>query len=115
MLEFQQTFFNTLTELPKSDSVLLPSSWSGHAIAFEFLKQSDELIRFRMFNTGVGINKFHQGLLTGYEISYKPFVQIDDIPIKNIASLTVLKGKVRVSRCIEKGDWLIKGKKLGLL
>jgi len=79
-----------LEKLKNGQSLYFPTSWSGHAIVFEMVKEDRHHITFKMFNSGEGINTYHGALLAGDHIKYFPFVSRRKIPLSSITSLVNL-------------------------
>jgi hypothetical protein len=90
LVEFRDFLATSLYALKPKESLFFPSAWSGHAIVFELEREDDEHIRFRMFNSGDGIEAYHVKGVMGHQVKYAPYVELLHVPIKNMTSLVVL-------------------------
>ncbi|MEI6790022.1 MAG: hypothetical protein WCK42_02445, partial [Myxococcaceae bacterium] len=80
-----------LGDLEKGESLFLPAGWTKHAVLYQFTKQPNEQVGFRIFNSGEGISTYHTTSIRGYTTQHFPFVEITDVAKDRITSFVFLK------------------------
>lgn len=88
--KFRDRLKSELQKLENGQSLYFPTSWSGHAIVFEMVREDENHITFKMFNSGEGINVYHAALLAGDHIKYFPYVARSKVPLSSVTSFVNL-------------------------
>ncbi len=86
---FRDELIRQLLALPDGMSLFMPGGWKGHAVNFQFTKQSGDSYGFRVYNEGGGL-EYHASSLLGYKQQYFPFVEVTEIPFANVTSFAFL-------------------------
>jgi hypothetical protein len=109
--EFSNYLQDKISALKPQESLFFPGGWTKHAIVYELIKQTDDKITFRAYNTGEG-SEIHSNALIGLEKVYLPFVERVNININHffgpiiIASLQELvKSQSEIENSLESYDF----------
>lgn len=96
-----------IDNLPIGDSFYLPGGWSsrqsGHAIYYEILRDGPDKYRFRVFNSGSGIEN-HVSALVNVEHRYQLMIEIGDISSENLKNPSVSKILWEMQKSPEVGE-----------
>ena len=86
----------TIQDLAVNESVILPGGWAGstsgpgHAMYYEITNSGEGRYRFRVFNTGEGI-QYHPKLENEDQTKYHCFLEIVDVPAENLLNKQLIQ------------------------
>lgn len=88
---FQTAIQEEISNLNEGESFFFPGGWTGHGIVYEVVKQSNGLLTFRIFNTGMG-STVQRSTTIGTKQLYLPFTEIEDISAENFLNPFFIQG-----------------------
>jgi hypothetical protein len=81
-LELNRLLREEVAALDPGKTFFFSSGWQGHAIVYEVLKQPNQMLTLRIYNTGEGIQYFKRAAVET-DTLFMPFEEIVDIPSEN--------------------------------
>lgn len=94
VVQFQKRLRKEILALKEGDSFLFMSGYvnfdSGHALAYEIVKESAKRISFRIFNTGAGAD-YHAREIVEHSLRIFPYVEVSGIKISHFLSSSIIQ------------------------
>lgn len=81
--QFHAKIIQEIENLKAGQTFFFQGGWPKHAVVYEFEKQSDGKITFRVFNLGEGAN-FQARATIDTQILFVPFIEVVDINLKHL-------------------------------
>ncbi len=90
---FERELLSQYDNLPIGESLFWPAGWKGHAVSYHLTKQSEERLRFRVYNIGEGAEN-HVTVFCGEKELVMPYREISNICTRDFLNpvfLTLLR------------------------
>ncbi|MBM3184004.1 MAG: hypothetical protein FJZ64_01700, partial [Chlamydiae bacterium] len=88
-------------KLKINEAFFFPAGWTseteGHAIVYEIIKEGEDSFRFRVINTGDGVDR-HSSQVIAEKQTYLPFLDRTGVRLENLTSPSLMRAIIEMNR-----------------